>query len=463
MEEKYIAAVDLGTSKISIAVGRTNENGDVEIVHYREHQSDGIRDGAIYNPTRASVPLKAAIRQVEDELDLKLSRIVVGKPRYPINQEIASGGFDREKPEVCIDSDEIEELKGLALENYPLENPDKTEIYGAVAQSFSADELIQCPEEDIVGVPAQRLDGNFKVFVGKKSPINNIRTMMDMIGINAARNYFLPDFTAHAVLTKNEMSNGVALVEVGGGVTSVTIYRNDILRYYASIPFGGRNITWDIKNEFGISERLAENIKLGFGACMPERLLSLGEKILHINDEDDASLTKIPVKELSEVITARMREIIRAVLYLIEESGYSDRLRNGLVITGGSANLVNCVNLFREMSGYSTRLGNSRSSGIIFEGYPEIMSSSATSIIGMLLKAAKDPRLNCVENFNEATKSEKETQEKEETPEDLTGTVFEQSQMETPKKRTKKKAETVNFTWGKKVFETLNDIFTGNE
>lgn len=461
MEERYIASVDLGSSKIATAIGRTNENGDVEIVHYREHPSDGIRNGSIFNPTRAAVSVKSAIQQAEDELDIKIQRIVVGKPRFPIRQESASGGVDREKPSECIDNDEIDELKRLALENYPLEDTDKFEIYGAVAQSFSTEELIQSPQEDIVGVPAARLEGNFKVFVGKKSAISNICTMMEKVGISAARTYFLPDFTAHAVLTANEMSNGVALVEIGGGVTSLTIYRNNILRYYASIPFGGRNITWDIKNEFAIPETLAENIKLGFGACMPEKLLSMSEKIIHINDPEDSSVVKVPVKELSEVITARMREIIRAVLYLIEESGYADRLRSGVVLTGGCAQLVNCANLFHEMSGYNVRTGFARTSGIISEGYPEIMSSAAVSTIGMLLKAAKDTRLNCIEEVPGQTETITEVVE-----EGLTGTVFEQSELEAPakpKKGSKRDSSGSNFSWGTKIIEKLGDIFAENE
>ena len=98
------------------------------------------------------------------------------------------------------------------------------------------------------------------------------------------------------------MENGVALVDFGAGCTSVSIYHGSIMRHYASIPFGGKNISDDIKSEAQISSRLAENIKLAFGACMPDKLQSLSEKIIQIRSNSAEGDKSIPVKYLSEII-----------------------------------------------------------------------------------------------------------------------------------------------------------------
>ena len=107
------------------------------------------------------------------------------------------------------------------------------------------------------------------------------------------------------------------------------------MRHYSSIPFGGKNITHDIKTECQISEALAENIKLAFVACMPEKLQSLSDKIIHIRSNSAEPDKQLPVKYLSEIITARIEEIIMAILYEIEKSGFADMLRSGIVVTGG--------------------------------------------------------------------------------------------------------------------------------
>ena len=395
--ERYIAAADLGSSKIALSVAKI-EGDDIQIIYYKETPSDGIRNSYVFNPKRAAGPLRAAIREAEEELNIKILQVVVGLPRYDVRQEIASARMERSDPSSCITKDEINTLKSIAIDSYPIADEAKEEIYGAVAQSFSADEELVCASEnDVVGVTADAIEGNFKVFVGAQKAVSNIDIMLNEVGVAPARKMFLPNTVARAVLTDAEKENGVALVEIGAGVTSLTIYRGRLLRHYSAIPFGGRSITTDIKYECGFNEQLAENIKLAFGACMPDKLQSLSEKIIQINDEENGSYEQLPVKYLSEIITCRAREIIEAILFQIQDSGYADKLRNGIVLTGGGANLVNLANLFKEMSGYTVRIGYPRSQAFSAIGCSGTGEASAVASIGMILEAKRDVRLNCIE------------------------------------------------------------------
>ena len=396
--ERYIAAADLGSSKIALSVAKI-EGDDIQVIYYKETPSDGIRNSYVFNPKRAAGPLRAAIKEAEEELNIKILQVVVGLPRYDVRQEIASARMERSDPSTCITRDEINTLKSIAIDSYPIADEGKEEIYGAVAQSFSADEELVCASEhDVVGVTADAIEGNFKVFVGAQKAVSNIDIMLNEVGVAPARKMFLPNTVARAVLSEAEKENGVALVEIGAGVTSLTIYRGKILRHYSAIPFGGRSITTDIKYECGFNEELAENIKLAFGACMPEKLQSLSEKIIQINDEENGSYEQLPVKYLSEIITCRAREIIEAVLWQIQDSGYADKLRNGIVLTGGGANLVNVANLIKEMSGYTVRIGYPRSQAFSAVGCSGVGETSAVATIGMILEAKKDFRLNCIED-----------------------------------------------------------------
>jgi cell division protein FtsA len=395
--ERYIAAADLGSSKIALSVAKI-EGDDIQVIYYKESPSDGIRNSYVFNPKRAAAPLRNAIREAEEELNIKILQVVVGLPRYDVRQEIASARMERSDPSSCITRDEINTLKSIAIDSYPIADEAKEEIYGAVAQSFSADEELVCASEnDVVGVTADAIEGNFKVFVGAQKAVSNIDIMLNEVGVAPARKMFLPNTVARAVLTDAEKENGVALVEIGAGVTSLTIYRGKLLRHYSAIPFGGRSITTDIKFECGFNEQLAENIKLAFGACMPDKLQSLSEKIIQINDEENGSYEQLPVKYLSEIITCRAREIIEAVLWQIQDSGYADKLRNGIVLTGGGANLVNIANLFKEMSGYTVRIGYPRSQAFSTIGCSGTTEAGAVASIGMILEAKRDYRLNCIE------------------------------------------------------------------
>ncbi len=396
MEERYIASVDLGTSKLAVCVARIQDQ-NVEVIYYKESPSLGIRYSYVLIPGKVKEEVRKAISEAQQALRIKIQQVIVGLPRWYVRQETASASMTRPEPDDLIQESEIKALKSMALESYPLEDSTKEVIYGAVAQSFSTEDSINEPENDIVGMAAETLEGNFKVFIGNRRYSSNIDSVFNDLGIAIAKKYFTPGITAKAVLKSEQMENGVALIDIGAGVSSVTIFKDKIMRFYAAIPFGGNSVTNDIKSECNFSFELAENIKKAYGACMPNKLSSLGEKSIQIVDEDGNTTAQVSVKYISEIITARMKEIIEALLFKIQESGFASEedLRAGVVVTGGGAELVNCANYIKELSGYTVKVGRPRK---LFscEGCPEASETSAATSMGMILSARNDRFLNCV-------------------------------------------------------------------
>ena len=357
MEERYIASIDLGSSKFGLCVARVCGD-DVQIVYYKETPSDGIRSSMIANPMKASLPLKNAIREAEEELMIKILQVVVGMPRSEVEQITASARIDRGQGDEYISEEEVASLKAIALETYPLPNPDSQVMYGAVAQSFSVDSQICLMESDVVGTLSDTLEGNFKVFIGSRRATTALDKIFNSMEIAVAKKYFLPDVVAK------------------------------------SIPFGGRTLTQDIRSELSISEDLAEKIKKRFGACLPNKLASLSEKVLQIRLTEPYK--EVSVKYISEIIDCRMREILDAVLYSIQQSGLQNEIRSGIVLTGGGALLANLGNLVKDMSGYEVRIGYPKYQFTAAAGNGIYNNPSAAAAIGMVL-AAKDDRMpDCV-------------------------------------------------------------------
>ena len=396
MEERYIASVDLGTSKLAVCVARILGN-DVQVIYYRETPSLGIRYSYVNNPGKVEGVLREALTQAQQELKIKIQQVIVGLPRYYVRQESASASMVRTDADSQIEDSEVKTLKSMALEEYPLSDSKNEVIYGAVAQSFSTEDSLNELENEIVGMTAERLEGNFKVFIGSRRHSINIDNVFNSMGIAIAKKYFTPGITARAVLKEEQMENGVALIDIGAGVSSVTIFKGKIMRYYAAIPFGGNSITRDIKTECNFSFELAENIKRAYGACMPSKLSAMGEKSIQIVDENDEPTAQVTVKYISEIISARMKEIIEALLYHIQASGYAseDLLRAGVVVTGGGAEIVNCANYIKDLSGYSVKIGYPRRF-FSCEGCPEAGEASAATSMGMIMAAKGDKMLNCV-------------------------------------------------------------------
>lgn len=443
--DKHIVAIDLGTSKIALTVAKV-EGNDVQIIYYKETESAGIRYSSVFNVKNVTEALASAIALAEDELNIKITQAVVGMPKYPIKKVTANAELDGRGEDTDITEEDIDSLKSFAQDSYPLEDPEKEAIFGAVAQSFSDGENFQIIEQDIIGMTSDVLEGNFKIFIGKKSDLNKVDQVMSRCGITAIQKYFTADTTAKAVLNSSEMENGVALVDFGAGCTSVSIYHGKIMRHYASIPFGGKSITDDIKGEAQISQKLAENIKIAFGACMPDKLQSLSEKVIQIRSNSSEGDKSISVKYLSEIITARVEEIMMAVLYEIEQSGFADMLRSGIVITGGVAQCANLCNFINDISGYKVRTGYPKHL-FSHQGCEGITDTTAATSIGLLLAAKNSANVNCIiaNEENEKVTNVVTEEPEDNTPRNIFGEPIEEKPAPKPQKNTsgdKPKTET---------------------
>lgn len=393
MQERFIVAVDPGDSRISLTVSMVKD-GVASVVHYADAPSQGIRHGTIFNPKKVCVPLGSLIRGAEEALDMEIHEVVIPYPRWKVSTKQIRYNCKRTSPSDFISEEEIENLRMMALDDFKADLDPGFEIYGAVAQHFSTEDLFQVRENDIAGVTGEQVEGVYNVYYGSKRAVDNLDKVLCELNLSS-RKYFLPEAIGDTILGNDDKEQGVALIEIGGGVTSVSVFNLGVLRFYDSFPFGGKSVSGDIKIECGIPEALAENIKLGYGSCMPDRLFTLADKTLEIQGEGRSESQQLPVKYLAEVIGSRMREIASAALYLIGKSGYSDRLRSGIVLCGGGAEILSCSALFAEMSGLDTRVAAVRHPLIITEGCPELSFPSAVSQLAMISIAAENAKINC--------------------------------------------------------------------
>jgi cell division protein FtsA len=157
------------------------------------------------------------------------------------------------------------------------------------------------------------------------------------------------------VLTDDEKEAGVALVDIGGGTTDVAVYYDDVIRHTAVIPFGGNVITRDIKEGCAILQRQAESLKMQFGSALGD--LAQEDKVVTIPGISGREPKEISFRSLAFIIQSRMEEIIDAVSFEIENSGYMDKLSAGIVLTGGGSMLKHLNQLVKFKTGMDVRLG----------------------------------------------------------------------------------------------------------
>ncbi len=347
-KEQIISAIDIGTTKIVAIICRKNEEGKFDVFGLGQAPSNGVKRGVVIHIEDTVQSIHIAKKQAEEQARVKMQEVYVGiagqhiKSMKNRNQKYIDTGE--------IDHDDVDYLI-TQMRNTPVDPGE--EILHVIPQSYIVDK-----EEDVprpVGMSGQLLEANFHLVIGKVAAANNIKKCVNRAGLEIKKLILEPLASSAAVLTSDEMEAGVALVDIGGGTTDVAVFHNKVVWHTAVIPFGGNVITNDIKEGCSILHRHAETLKTQFGSAMGDT--APAEKVVTIPGISGRDPREISFKNLAYIIQARMEEILDAILFEIENSGYQKKLSAGLVITGGGSLLKDLKQLVKFKTGYDVRIG----------------------------------------------------------------------------------------------------------
>ena len=260
-------------------------------------------------------------------------------------------------------------------------------IINLLPQEYKVDGQAEIKEP--IGMYGGRLEANFHVVVGQVSSIKNIGRCIKSAGIKMGDITLEPLASADAVLSNEEKEAGVALIDIGGGTTDLAIFKDDIIRHTAVIPFGGNVITEDIKEGCSIIEKQAELLKIKFGSAWPGE--NKDNEIVSIPGLRGREPREISLKTLSKIINAWVVEIIEQVFLEIKNYGHSDqknKLIAGIVLTGGGSQLNHLKQLVEYITGMDTRIG-----------YPgEHLAGDSDKSTGPIFSTAVGLLMNAIEN-----------------------------------------------------------------
>lgn len=390
-KNEYVAAVDLGTTKVIIAIGRRAEKNKVEIVALKEIASAGVIKGDLRNIEQASRALKDVKARIESEMGVTIHDVVVGISGQHIKCTPATGyvfvqNSDREVSEVC--EADVKRLKD-DMRNTAI--PLGQTIITVLPQAYTLDEETDITEP--VGMEGRRLEAKFNLIVGEDASIERIRRCFLRVGLSVTGIVLQPLASAEAVLSEDEKELGVAVVDIGGGTTDLCIYYDKVIRHIAVIPIGGNIINRDIK-AYGILERHVEKLKVSFGEAISDR--APGEKYINIPSVSGQAPKEIAIKALAGIIEARMMDIIDYVMLEIEKCGCKGKLGAGIVLTGGGATLKNLDLLFKHQLGMEVRVA-SPMMHLTTESVELVSSPKYSTVTGLIIDGVRGGRFSYVE------------------------------------------------------------------
>ncbi|MCX6321936.1 MAG: cell division protein FtsA [Bacteroidia bacterium] len=349
-KEQYVAAIDIGTTKIVAIVGKKNENGKIEILGLSKAPSKGVKRGVVLNIEETVNAIQTTVEDVQKRSGILFSEVFVGIAGQHIKSMKNRGYIMREAYD---DEIQKEEVFKLIEDMHKIHIDIGEEIIHVIPQNFIVDN--ETGVKSPIGMCGRRLEANFHIVIGQVAAAKNIEKCIRKANLTVKDMILEPLASSDAVLTEDEKEAGVVLVDIGGGTTDVAVYYDNIIRHTAVIPFGGNVVTKDIKEGCSILQRHAEQLKIQYGSALGD--IAPEDKVVSIPGISGREPKEISFKSLAYIIQSRMEEIIDAVNFEIQNSGYADKLAAGVVITGGGALLKHLPQLMKFKTAMDVRIG----------------------------------------------------------------------------------------------------------
>ena len=375
---KIISGIDIGTSKITTIIGQYSDTEDkFNIIAVSSIPSLGFRKGQIVNLEQAASTIVQSIESAERMAGFQINSASVCLSAPYIESINSHGVVAISSPNNEIETADIDRVveaaKAVAI-------PNGKEIIHIIPIRYTVDG--QEGVIDPIGMNGVRLEVESHIIIASTPSLKNLKKCLEDIGIKIDQLVYSGLATAKSTLTETEKELGVALVDIGGSITTITIFNEGSPVYSSVIPVGGSNVTNDLAIGLRFSLEDAEKIKL--------RLNKVSES-KKFEDEIDLSAFGLPADDkrkislrtaVNGIINPRLEELFHLIYDKIEESGFHQTIPAGIVLTGGGAQTINIKEVCEKVIPLPLRIASPPKVGGIID---DIINPAYSSSIGLLM------------------------------------------------------------------------------
>jgi len=394
---QIITGIDIGSSKIVTVIASINQEEDENKVHIlgvANIPSKGIRKGQIVNIEETTEGLLNCVEAAERMAGYNVNRALVSISGANIASSNSKGVVAVAEPESEITKDDIKRVIEAAQ---ALSLPSSRDLIHVIPRCFTVDG--QEGVKDPIGMSGVRLEVETHIVTGSTISIKNLTKCVSEIGIDAQDLVVSGLAASESVLSETEKELGVVLVDIGGGVTDVTIYVEGSPFYNIVLPMGAKNVTNDIAIGLRLSLESAEKIKLALSEDIKKKKENKDEEKSKEGDEDKIKLSDLDITEdtktisrktLTEgIIKPRLNEIFTMVGMEIKKSEAIGLTPSGVVVCGGGAKTAGMVEAAKKTLSMPVRIGQPNNlNGLV----DDIQSPEFAVAAGLVLyRSKKEP------------------------------------------------------------------------
>jgi cell division protein FtsA len=377
-----IAALDVGTSKVAAMVGVAGLDGTVKPLGVGARVCHGLKRGLVADMAATEAAIRGAMDMAERQAGHQASHCVVS---------LGAGGLMShvKTVEMAIPGQQVtrEQIAALLADGRRRIDLKPRTVLHAQPALYMLDGETQV--HDPVGFHADRLGVDIHVVSAETPPIRNLDQCVRAAHLGIQTIVASPVAAGLAVLAEEERELGVALVDLGAGVTTVAVYGRGLLIEIAAIPMGGQDITDDIAAAFATKRSHAEKLKAMHGsASLAPRDNHEQLETVPIADDDAAESGRVTRAQLNQIVRARLMTIFARIAEALTEMGFAGPAGRQVVLTGGGAELGGIADFAQAALGRQVRIGRPRGLNALTGGPA---TAALSTLMGLAAFAAQDP------------------------------------------------------------------------
>ncbi|HJX58939.1 cell division protein FtsA [Candidatus Woesebacteria bacterium RBG_19FT_COMBO_47_8] len=387
-KSRIIAGIELGSSKIATVVAQVQVNPttletSVNIAGVAASESKGIRKGQIVDIEEAVESTIASVEAAERMAGYHLESAFVALGGAHLHSQNSHGVVAVSDPDGEISADDVDRVVQAAS---AISLPQSREIIHVLPREFIVDG--EAGVKDAIGMSGVRLEVETHIITASTAAIKNFKKALNEVGVEIEDLVFSGLAGAYSSLSSTEKELGCALVDIGGGTTSIAAYVDGALTHSSVIPVGARNVTNDLAIGLRVSLESAERIKIALSQEAQKSKLKTEEEAdqFDLADLGVSEAKKVSKKTLVEgIVRPRLNEIFTMVRIELEKASIINRIPSGVVITGGGAETVGTVDSAKRMLSLPVRLGKPKGVGGLID---DIINPSFSVPVGLILFGA---------------------------------------------------------------------------
>lgn len=374
---RYAIGLDVGTTTVRAVVGHIDTPGQAPtIIGVGEHANSGMRKGTVVNLVNTAQAIDKALEAAErmsghpiHEATVSINGAhIVGMSSQGVIA-VGTGGHE-------INDDDLARVEEAAT---VVQLPANREILQVTPRSYQLDG--QDNIKDPLGMTGVRLEVDAHVITALGPHLKNLQKACEMTETAAHHTVLAGLAAARAVVSDQQMENGVALVDLGGTTTNIAVYEEGDLQHVAVLPVGSVNITNDLAIGLKTDLDIAEQVKLQHASAGGEH------KAGKLTVKMDKSAHDFEATEVDEIVEARLEEIFELINKELKSIGRAAKLPGGVVLTGGGAQMKGIADYAREALQLSARVGKAPELGGVAE---QVSSPSYATAVGLMLIDLED-------------------------------------------------------------------------